>query len=68
MKKIDLLAFVLLIIGGINLGLSGLFDFDIIDYVFGNLWIANLIYVLIGIAAVFFVITWKATLGRLRRK
>ncbi|MFA5250689.1 MAG: DUF378 domain-containing protein [Parachlamydiales bacterium] len=68
MKKIDLLALILLVVGGLNWGLWGLFDFNIVDYVFGNLWIANLIYFLIGVSAVYFVITWKTLIGCVRKK
>ncbi len=68
MKKFDLVAFVLVVIGGINWGLWGLLEFNFVDYVFGNLWIANLIYVLIGVSALYFVITWKAIVSKMRRK
>ena len=68
MKKLEFLAFILIVIGGINWGLWGLFEFNFVDYVFGNLWIANLIYVLIGVAALYFIITWKAVANKIRRK
>ena len=68
MKKIDLLAFVLLLVGGINWGLWGLFEFNVVDYIFGNLWIANLLYVLIGVSALYFVVTWKTIASKMRRK
>ena len=68
MKKLDLLAFVLIVIGGLNWGFWGLFEFNFVDYVFGNLWIANLIYVAIGVSGLYFVITWKGILSKLRRK
>jgi uncharacterized protein len=68
MKKLDLIALILLVVGGINWGLWGLFEFNIVDYVFGNLWIANLTYFLIGVAAIYFVVTWKTVIGCVRKK
>lgn len=52
MKKIILL---LVIIGGINWGLIGLFNFNLVSTLFsGSLtFIARLIYTLVGLAAVY---------------
>jgi len=68
MKKLDFLAFILIVIGGLNWGFWGLFEFNFVDYIFGNLWIANLIYVAIGVSALYFIITWKGIVSKLRRK
>ncbi|MBT3394504.1 MAG: DUF378 domain-containing protein [Waddliaceae bacterium] len=52
-------AFVLLLIGGINWGLVGLFDLDLVEYLFGAGTIfARVIYILIGIAAVMKLCCW----------
>lgn len=53
MKGLDLygfIALILLIIGGINWGLVGLFDVNIISGILGNL-LGRLIYIVVGIAA-----------------
>ncbi|NIO28529.1 MAG: DUF378 domain-containing protein [Candidatus Latescibacteria bacterium] len=53
MKKLDILAAVLLIVGGLNWGLVGLFQFDLVAGLFGghsNL-IARIIYSLVGLSA-----------------
>ncbi len=53
MKNLGLLsgiAFMLLVIGGINIGLEGLFDFNLILTIFGRL-IGRLIFIAIGISA-----------------
>lgn len=56
MKKFGLvewIAFILIIIGGLNWGLVGLFNFDVVAVFFGQSIIAKAIYILIGIAAVY---------------
>ncbi len=50
----DLVALLLVIIGGINWGLVGLFDFDLVSTIFGDMSIASRItYILVGISAVY---------------
>ena len=52
MKYLDLIATVLLIIGGLNWGLVGLFDFNLVSAIFNNFPdIQKLLYILIGLAA-----------------
>ena len=49
---INKLALILTIIGGINWGLIGLFNFNLVEAIFGSLPIlATIVYVLVGIAA-----------------
>ena len=51
MKIIDKIAFVLVIIGAINWGLVGFFEFNLVDAIFGELSIfTRIIYALVGIA------------------
>lgn len=50
LKKVS---FWLLVIGGLNWGLIGLFNFNLVDAIFGSVaWIEDLIYILVGVAAV----------------
>jgi uncharacterized membrane protein YuzA (DUF378 family) len=53
MKTIDVIAAVLLVIGGLNWGLYGLFDVDIVAALFGggSAPMARLVYILVGLAA-----------------
>lgn len=54
MKTLNKALFVLLVIGGLNWGLYGLFGFDLIATIFGELTIlSRLVYILIAIAAVY---------------
>jgi len=51
MKVIDKVALVLIIIGAINWGLIGLFNFNLVDTIFGTMSaISRIIYTLVGIS------------------
>ncbi len=62
MKTIDIIARILLIVGGLNWGLWGLFQFDLVAALFGGnaSAISRIVYTLVGLAAVFQAATWKA--------
>lgn len=51
MKKLDWIAIVLLIIGGLNWGLIGLFGLNIVELLFGTSIVTKAIYVLVGASA-----------------
>jgi len=59
MKKVDIIAMLLLIFAGINWGLWGLFEFNLVYYVFGADWIDRVIYVLLGVSAVYMAVVWR---------
>ena len=41
---------------GINWGLIGLFSFDLVAFVFGNMsWLSRIIYALVGIAGLYII-------------
>ena len=51
MKVIDTIALVLIIIGAINWGLVGIFNFNLVDAIFGAMSIiSSIIYILVGIS------------------
>lgn len=51
MKIIDKIALVLVIIGAVNWGLIGIFNFNLVELIFGNMTaIARIIYALVGIS------------------
>jgi uncharacterized membrane protein YuzA (DUF378 family) len=66
MKSIDRIATALLVIGGLNWGLVGLANFDLVAAItgagsFGNKnALGTLIYVLVGLAAGYRLVGWKA--------
>ncbi len=53
MKIIDRIALAVLIIGGINWGLVGIFSFDLVAYLFGGsaAIVSRIIYTLVAISA-----------------
>lgn len=61
MKMMHMAAFILLIVGGINWLLVGVFGSDIGDFLFGGMDapLSRLIYVLVGVAALYEVTTHK---------
>lgn len=61
MKAFDILAAVLLVIGGLNWGLVGLFGFDLVAALFGELSIlSRIVYSLVGLSALYQGLSWKA--------
>ena len=58
MKLIDVLAAVLLVIGGLNWGLYGLFDLDLVASAAGIF--STAIYTMVGIAALYQVFALRA--------
>jgi len=58
MNVLDWIAAVLVIIGGLNWGLVGLFDFDVIATIFGAMSIVSrIIYVVVGVGALYMIAT-----------
>lgn len=54
MSAIDWIAMALMIIGGINWGLVGLFNVDVVAYLFGQQsLISRIIYLAVGISALY---------------
>lgn len=52
-SKVFTISFILLIIGGINWGLVGLFGFNLVSSIFGAMSIlTRIIYIIVGAAAV----------------
>jgi len=53
MKTLKIIALVLVIVGGLNWGLVGLFSFDLVAAIFGEMsTISRIVYALVGLAAV----------------
>lgn len=56
MKWCDNTALTLVIIGAINWLLVGIFRFDLVAFIFGNLsWLSRIIYSLIGLAGLYLI-------------
>lgn len=52
MNVIQKIALVLTIIGAINWGLIGLFNFNLVETIFGSSMLSAIIYMLVGIAGI----------------
>ena len=64
MSAVDYIAMALLIIGGLNWAMVGLFDVDVVASLFGpGSPASRIVYVLVGIAALYSIYT-AAKMGR----
>ncbi len=54
LNAFDWLALVLVIVGGLNWGLVGIFKFDLVATIFGDMSVlSRIVYALVGVAAVY---------------
>ena len=57
MRAINLLTLTLVIVGGLNWGLVGAFNFDLVAAIFGQMSaLSRLVYVLVGLSALWQII------------
>ncbi|HZU28732.1 MAG TPA: DUF378 domain-containing protein [Bryobacteraceae bacterium] len=65
MKKLDVIAAALVIIGALNWGLAGTFHLDLVAAVFGmrfgetSAW-SSLVYGLVAVSGIYQALTWKS--------
>ena len=65
LNALDWIALILVIVGGLNWGLVGLFNFDLVATIFGDMSaIARGVYTLVGVAAIYLL----AVSGKLGKK
>ncbi|AGF54890.1 MULTISPECIES: DUF378 domain-containing protein [Clostridium] len=54
MKILNAISLILIIIGGINWGLIGFFQFNLVDFLFGSFSaLSRIIYCLVGLASIY---------------
>jgi uncharacterized membrane protein YuzA (DUF378 family) len=57
MRAINTITLLLLIIGGLNWGLVGLFGFDLVATIFGEMSVlSRIVYVLVGLSALYQIV------------
>jgi uncharacterized protein len=57
MRIVNSITLLLLIVGGLNWGLVGLFDFDLVAVLFGpGSLLARIVYILVGVSALWQII------------
>jgi len=63
MKALKMIAIVLVIVGGLNWGLVGLFNFDLVAAIFGDMSsLSIIVYTLVGLAAIYVAVISKSLL------
>ena len=56
MKTLNVIALTLTIIGAINWGLIGFFNFNLVSFLFGQTgWISRIIYAIVGLCGIYLV-------------
>jgi len=60
MKNFDVIAAILLVIGGLNWGLVGSMNFDLVETIFGSSLFSSIIYILVGVSALYQIMQWKS--------
>jgi uncharacterized protein len=57
MRAINLITLLLVIVGGLNWGLIGLFNFNLVEALFGQMSaLSRIVYVLVGLSALWQII------------
>jgi uncharacterized membrane protein YuzA (DUF378 family) len=65
LKSLDIIFYGLLLIGALNWGLVGIFGFDLVAFIFGEMsMFSRLVYSVVGLAAVYDMVFIKATWKR----
>lgn len=65
MKTLDVIAAILLVVGGLNWGLVGIFSFDLVAAIFGDMSVVSrIVYILVAVAALYQAILWKGIHSR----
>lgn len=52
LKILNTIAIILVVVGGLNWGLVGAFDFNLVSAILGEGGIANIVYILVGLSAI----------------
>lgn len=59
-KMVHAVMFLLVVVGGVNWGLVGLLDFNLVERLLGGMpMLVKVVYVLVGVSAVFLVLGHK---------
>ena len=64
LNSLQWVTLILIIVGGLNWGLVGLFDFDLVAAIFGMMSaLSRIVYILVGLSAIYTL----GTLGKLSK-
>lgn len=58
MNALDWIALILVLVGGLNWGLVGFFQFDLVAKIFGEMsLVSRIVYDLVGLSAIYLAVT-----------
>lgn len=58
MRALKIISYILVIIGALNWGLVGLFNFDLVSLIFGDMsLLARIVYIAVGVSAIVSIAT-----------
>lgn len=61
-RLIDYTALTIAIIGAVNWGLIGLFRFDLVAFIFGDMsWVSRIVYALVGLCGLYLITFYMKT-------
>ena len=61
MRALDSIVAILLIVGGLNWGLVGVFNFDLVAKIFGaGSALSRIVYTIVGLCAIYWLVEWSA--------
>ena len=64
-KIINLVALILVVVGGLNWGLVGLLNFDLVATIFGDMsMVSRIVYDLVGLSAIYVLVTNLTKTGK----
>jgi uncharacterized membrane protein YuzA (DUF378 family) len=59
-KTLDVFVAALLVTGGINWGLIGFFEFNLVDFIFGSVpYLSRILYGIVGLCALYQAFQWR---------
>jgi uncharacterized membrane protein YuzA (DUF378 family) len=66
MKAFDIITGIIMVVGGINWGLVGLFEFDLVAAIFGTLTpITRAVYIIVALCSIYHLVAAKAIAHRM---
>jgi len=64
MKALDVIALILVIVGGLNWGLVGVFDLNVVNKILGSVeLVETIVYIAVGVAAIYTLLRLPCLLG-----
>jgi uncharacterized membrane protein YuzA (DUF378 family) len=68
-KPVDVVAYVLIVVGALNWGLVGFFNFNLVAWLFGEMsTLSRIIYALVGLAGIYVIVALPGMPRRWRRR